>query len=83
MKSILLTLATLTTFASAKIVEYNLTIAEEQVNITGKTVKGMTINGGIPGPVLRFTEGDTAVIHVTNNMDVSTSIHWHGLLAAE
>jgi len=64
----------------AKTVEYSLTIAEEQVNITGKPVKGMTINGGIPGPTLRFTEGDTAVMHVTNKMDVPTSVHWHGLL---
>jgi FtsP/CotA-like multicopper oxidase with cupredoxin domain len=64
----------------AKTVEYQLTIAEEQVNITGKPVKGMTINGGIPGPTLRFTEGDTAVMHVTNKMDVPTSVHWHGLL---
>ena len=41
---------------------------------------GMTINGSIPGPVLRFTEGDYAVIYVKNEMDVETSIHWHGLL---
>jgi FtsP/CotA-like multicopper oxidase with cupredoxin domain len=80
MKNILFTLAILTAFASAKTVEYNLTIAEEKVNITGRTVTGMTINGGIPGPTLRFTEGDTAVMHVTNSMDVPTSIHWHGLL---
>lgn len=80
MKAILFTLAVLTAFASAKTVEYNLTIAEEKVNITGKTVTGMTINGGIPGPTLHFTEGDTAVMHVTNSMDVPTSVHWHGLL---
>jgi CopA family copper-resistance protein len=61
-------------------VEYHLTIAEEKVNITGRIVTGMTINGGIPGPTLRFTEDDIAVIHVTNAMTVPTSIHWHGLL---
>ena len=66
--------------ATAKTVESNLTIAEEEVNITGKPVMGMTINGGIPGPTLRFTDGDTAVMHVTNSMDVPTSVHWHGLL---
>ncbi|WP_411827626.1 multicopper oxidase domain-containing protein [Luteolibacter sp. AS25] len=80
MKIIILTLTFLTTFVSAKVVEYNLTIANQEVNITGKAVKGMTINGGIPGPVLRFTEGDTAVIHVTNEMTMPTSVHWHGLL---
>ena len=66
--------------AVAGVVEYNLTIAKEQVNITGQAVKAMVINGGIPGPTLRFTEGDTARIHVLNEMDVSTSIHWHGVL---
>jgi CopA family copper-resistance protein len=64
----------------AETVEYDLTISKEKVNITGESVSAMTINGGIPGPVLRFKEGDYAVIHVHNNMDVDTSIHWHGLL---
>ncbi|WP_439882778.1 multicopper oxidase domain-containing protein [Pontibacter sp. MBLB2868] len=41
---------------------------------------GMTINGTIPGPTLRFTEGDYAVMYVKNEMDVETSVHWHGLL---
>lgn len=60
--------------------EYNLTIAQSTVNFTGRSVPAMTVNGGIPGPTLRFDEGDTARIHVTNTMDVPTSIHWHGLL---
>lgn len=60
--------------------EYELTINEEMMNFTGDPVKAMTINGGIPGPLLEFTEGEYAKIHVTNNMDVETSVHWHGLL---
>lgn len=60
--------------------EYNLSIAREPVNITGNTVKKITINGGIPGPTLRFTEGEDVTIHVTNKMDEDTSVHWHGLL---
>lgn len=60
--------------------EYELTIAKENVNKAGKEVMGMTINGTIPGPILEFTEGEYAVIHVTNKMDVETSIHWHGIL---
>lgn len=65
---------------SAEVREYNLTISQQQINITGKPVPAMTINGGIPGPTLHFEEGDTARIHVHNTMDVDTSIHWHGLL---
>jgi len=68
------------TAAGAATVEYQLTIARQQVNITGKPAEAMTINGGIPGPTLHFTEGDNARIHVHNNMDVDTSIHWHGIL---
>lgn len=60
--------------------EYSLTIAREPVNITGTTVRKITVNGTIPGPTLRFREGEEAVIHVTNNMKEDTSVHWHGLL---
>ncbi|MEW6595113.1 MAG: multicopper oxidase domain-containing protein [Thermodesulfobacteriota bacterium] len=66
----------------AATVEYDLTIAEQEVNLTGQAVAAMTINGAIPGPVLRFTEGDLARIRVHNAMKEETSIHWHGLLVA-
>lgn len=59
---------------------YYLTLRQETVNIAGKEVTGMTINGSIPGPTLRFDEGDYAVMYVRNEMDEETSIHWHGLL---
>jgi CopA family copper-resistance protein len=60
--------------------EYTLTIEKQAVNFTGKEVMGMTVNGSIPGPTLEFTEGEQAIIHVTNKMDVETSVHWHGIL---
>ncbi len=70
----------LTTRMSAATVEYDLTIAHREVNITGQAVKALTLNGGLPGPTLRFTEGDHAVIRVHNQLDEETSIHWHGIL---
>ena len=66
--------------AQTNTVVYRLTIDQETVNKAGKDVIGMTVNGNIPGPTLRFTEGDYAVIYVENKMDVETSVHWHGLL---
>ena len=60
--------------------EYTITIAQEVVDIAGKKSDAMTVNGSIPGPTLRFTEGDYAVIYVKNEMDTETSVHWHGLL---
>ena len=59
---------------------YHLTLKKEKVNKAGKVVMGMTINGSIPGPTLKFREGDYAIIYVKNEMDVETSVHWHGLL---
>lgn len=66
--------------ALGEIVEHDLTIAMQEINITGRPARGMTVNGGIPGPTLRFREGDIARIRVRNEMSVETSIHWHGLL---
>ena len=65
---------------SAATVEYDLTITRRAVNLTGQPAMAMTLNGQLPGPALRFTEGDHAVIRVHNQMDVETSIHWHGIL---
>ena len=62
------------------IVEYDLTIEKKTISLTGYPAQAMTINGTIPGPTLRFHEGDIARIHVHNRMDVDTSIHWHGIL---
>ncbi len=60
--------------------EYNLTIARQTIEVAGKLRSQITVNGTSPGPVLHFTEGDDAVIHVTNSLTEDTSIHWHGLL---
>lgn len=66
--------------AQAEIREYNLTIAHKVVSVDGHPRNKITIDGTIPGPVLRFTEGDEAIIHVTNTLKEETSIHWHGLI---
>jgi len=80
MKQILLFFCLLSTLSLAKDVYYDLTIDYQTVNFTGKDVKAMTINGGIPGPTIKAQEEDWVNINVTNNMDVDTSIHWHGIL---
>ncbi|MBK1833540.1 multicopper oxidase domain-containing protein [Roseibacillus ishigakijimensis] len=64
-----------------KIVNYELTVSEKTLSPAGKARRALTLNGGIPGPTLRFREGDTARIRVHNGLaDEETSIHWHGLL---
>ena len=67
-------------FSVAKAGTYNLTVDEVQID-TGNFIKtGIGYNGSSPGPVLKLTEGENAVINVTNNLDEVTSIHWHGLI---
>lgn len=46
----------------------------------GRTGNGISVNGSIPGPLLRLREGQEAVIRVTNRLEEVTSIHWHGIL---
>ncbi|MBJ2287532.1 copper resistance system multicopper oxidase [Pseudomonas sp. MF6755] len=60
--------------------EYDLSIGEMPVNITGKRRTAMAINGGLPGPLLRWKEGDTVTLRVRNRLDAATSIHWHGII---
>ncbi|EXC28189.1 copper-resistance, CopA family protein [Acinetobacter sp. 869535] len=65
----------------AAVKEYDLTIAEQTVNITGKPLKRITVNGKFVAPLLEFEEGDEAVIRVHNKLkNQDSSIHWHGLL---
>jgi CopA family copper-resistance protein len=60
--------------------EYNLVIDDVRIAIAGRTTEGMMINGQLPGPTLRFTEGEDVIIHVRNDSDAPSSLHWHGLL---
>ena len=59
---------------------YDLTVDKMRMGFKGRERMTMAINGQIPGPVLRFTEGEDVTINVTNKMDKDTSIHWHGIL---
>ncbi|EJM59996.1 copper resistance system multicopper oxidase [Pseudomonas sp. GM48] len=60
--------------------DFDLLIGESPVNFTGTPRTALTINGGIPGPLLRWREGDTVTLRVRNKLKDSTSIHWHGIL---
>jgi CopA family copper-resistance protein len=62
-----------------KKVEYHLYIKDTIVNFTGKKKRAIAVNGQIPMPTLTFTEGDTAVIYAHNELNETTSLHWHGL----
>ncbi|MCX4190837.1 copper resistance system multicopper oxidase [Methylophaga sp. OBS3] len=59
---------------------FELVIDETLVNFTGKPRLATTINGSIPGPTLRWKQGDTVTIKIKNRLKTSTSIHWHGII---
>ena len=60
---------------------FDLSIGETPINFTGSTKIAQAINGSIPGPVLRWREGDTVTLRVANRLrDEDTSIHWHGVI---
>ncbi|QGF91721.1 copper resistance system multicopper oxidase [Pseudomonas sp. CFSAN084952] len=60
--------------------EFDLSVSETTVNITGSPRTAMTINGTLPGPLLRWREGETVTLRVKNRLDQDTSIHWHGII---
>ncbi len=64
----------------AKANTYDLSIGATTIDVTGTPRPALAINGGVPGPVLRFSEGEDLVINVANTLGVDTSIHWHGLI---
>jgi len=59
---------------------FNLTISEQSVNFTGAPRIGTTVNGSLPAPILRWKEGDTVTLRVTNLLPETSSIHWHGII---
>ncbi|MCH4026105.1 MAG: copper resistance system multicopper oxidase [Acetobacter fabarum] len=58
---------------------YDLTISPMACTIAGKTQTIPAMNGSMPGPTLRWREGETVTLNVHNHLAEDTSIHWHGI----
>ncbi|MEQ8747551.1 copper resistance system multicopper oxidase [Pyruvatibacter sp.] len=59
---------------------YDLEVGPVTLDVSGRDIGGFAINGQVPAPLLRFTEGEDLTINVTNTLAVDTSIHWHGFV---
>ncbi|GJL93534.1 copper resistance system multicopper oxidase [Hyphococcus sp.] len=59
---------------------FDLSVGHSAVNIGGRAGHAITVNGTLPGPLLRFREGEELTLRVKNMLEEDTSIHWHGLL---
>ncbi|GLQ91039.1 copper resistance system multicopper oxidase [Dyella flagellata] len=60
--------------------DFALDIGQTRVNYTGTPGIATTVNGGLPGPILRWKQGTQVRLRVTNHLRVPTSIHWHGII---
>ncbi|MDO9519374.1 MAG: copper resistance system multicopper oxidase [Pseudohongiella sp.] len=59
---------------------FDLNIDYKQVNFTGRARTATTVNQGLPGPTLRWKEGERVTLRVTNRLRNLSSIHWHGII---
>lgn len=58
---------------------FELTVSEVDWEVTpGQVEKAMAYNGTVPGPTLRVVEGQRVRVLVTNDLEESTAVHWHG-----
>jgi len=66
--------------------DFDLSIGQTLVDYTGRARPAVTVNGTLPGPILRWREGTTVTLRVRNELPAGsihgheTSIHWHGIL---
>ncbi|WP_237055656.1 copper resistance system multicopper oxidase [Microbulbifer sediminum] len=60
--------------------QFDLNVNYLPVNFTGRDRMAVAVNGSVPAPILRWKEGQTVTLNVTNNLAHDTSIHWHGLI---
>lgn len=58
----------------------DLDIARRRVTIDGRARSATAVNGTLPGPLLRWREGEEVTLNVTNTLPDDSSIHWHGIL---
>jgi FtsP/CotA-like multicopper oxidase with cupredoxin domain len=57
----------------------NFRVAPVAKRLRESTVRMLGYNGSIPGPTLRVQQGSEVIVHVTNDGDLDTTVHWHGL----
>ena len=58
---------------------FDLRIHPVRKRIGDAEVRMLGYNGSIPGPTLHVEQGSEVTVNVTNDGDVETTVHWHGL----
>ena len=60
--------------------EFDLVIRQQRLSFDGREALATTVNGSVPGPLLRMREGEEVRLRVRNELDADSSLHWHGIL---
>jgi len=60
--------------------DVSLRIARQTIRIDGRPFRAIGVNNTVPGPLIRLRQGQKVRLSVSNDLDVDSSIHWHGLL---
>ena len=47
--------------------------------IAGRKIRMFGYNGEIPGPIIKVKQKSTVLINFTNNIELPTTVHWHGI----
>ena len=55
-------------------------VGQSAFRLGKKTGHAYTINGTLPGPLIRLQEGQNVKLVVRNTLEEDTSVHWHGML---
>jgi FtsP/CotA-like multicopper oxidase with cupredoxin domain len=58
---------------------FDMAITSVKKNINGQWIKMLGYNGSVPGPALRIPQGAEITIRLTNNGDIATTLHSHGV----
>ena len=77
-------LAALTLLSAAALNAQGVSVTLTAAPVTWEVAPNVTMsawayNGTVPGPVLRYHQGDTVRVTLVNKLPEATTIHWHGI----
>ena len=58
---------------------FDLRIGPVRKHVDGAALRMLAYDGSIPGPTLHVDQGSEITVQVSNDGDIETTVHWHGL----
>jgi FtsP/CotA-like multicopper oxidase with cupredoxin domain len=65
--------------AAAARIDLTAGVFKQAVRARGPQTEVWGFNGSVPGPLLRFAQGDRVDVHLVNRLAQATTVHWHGV----